>query len=276
MSLKADMDPGIEELLPFYALDALTPEEKELVESYLAEHPEARLQVQELQSGASALPNSVSPVLPPPHVKETLMRRVEADAQARERSSRSDTTSGRAPRESARRGLRLEDIFRVLSLGAAAAAILWAFVLNAQVARLRNEISSLNEKVAAQSQSIEELGQILPPSDPSDVITVSLKSTEDENRALGQLIANPNDKSAVVVISGLPPLEPGKTYQVWLIGDAPVSAGLLTVDENGQSVLIVTSTESIGSFNSIGISVEPEGGSEQPTGDIVVLSKLKL
>ena len=276
MSLKADMDPSIEELLPFYALDALTPEEKELVESYLAEHPEARLQVQELQSGASALPNSVSPVLPPPHVKETLMRRVEADAQARERSSRRDTASGRAPRESARRGLRLEDIFRVLSLGAAAAAILWAFVLNAQVARLRNEISSLNEKVAAQSQSIDDLVRNLPQPDQSDVITVSLKSTADENRALGQLIANPNDKSAVVVISGLPPLEPGKTYQVWLIGDAPVSAGLLTVDENGQSVLIVTSTESIGSFNSLGISIEPEGGSEQPTGDIVVLSKLKL
>ena len=37
------MDPRqIEELLPFYALDALTDEERELVESYLAGHPEAR------------------------------------------------------------------------------------------------------------------------------------------------------------------------------------------------------------------------------------------
>jgi anti-sigma-K factor RskA len=202
------------------------------------------------------------------------MRRVEADAQARQRSSLRDTSSVPAPRESARRGLRLEDIFRVLSLGAAAAAILWAFVLNAQVARLQNEISALNEQVATQEQSIEELVQNLPPSDPSDVITVSLKSTADENQALGQLIANRNDKSAVLVISGLPPLEPGKTYQVWLIGGAPVSAGLLAVDENGRSVLIITSEEAIGSFESVGISIEPEGGSEQPTGDIVVLSKL--
>ena len=268
------MDSHIEELLPFYTLDALTDEERELVEEYLAEHPEARLQVQELKSGASALPHSVAPVVPPPHVKETLMSRVEADAQARQSSSRRDTSSLRVPRESARRSVRLEDIFRVLSLGAAAAAILWAFVLNAQVARLQSEISSLNEKVAAQSQSLDDLVRNLPQPDQSDVITVSLKSTADENRALGQLIANRNDKSAVVVISGLPPLEPGKTYQVWLIGGAPVSAGLLAVDENGRSVLIITSEEAIGSFESVGISIEPEGGSEQPTGDIVVLSKL--
>ena len=268
MSFKADMDPRIEELLPFYALDALTEEEKQLVESYLAEHPEARPQVLELQSGASALPDSVSPVEPPRHVKEALMARIAADVQARERSS------SRVENPPARRGLRFEDVFRVLSLGAATVAIVWAFVLNAQVRSLRNEISALNEQVAAQSQSIDELVQNLPQTDPSDVITVSLKSTEEQPRALGQLIANPNDKSAVLVISGLPPLEPGRTYQVWLIGGAPVSAGLLTVDENGQSVLIITSEEAIGSFNSVGISIEPEGGSEQPTGDIVVLSEL--
>ena len=54
------MDPRIEELLPFYALDALTDEERELVESYLTEHPEARAQINDLQSGASALPSSWS------------------------------------------------------------------------------------------------------------------------------------------------------------------------------------------------------------------------
>ena len=266
MSLKDNMDPRIEELLPFYALDALTEEEKELVESYLAKHPEARAQVQDLKSGASAVPYAVAPVEPPRHVKEALMSRVAADVRARERAT--------APAEPARRGLGFENIFRALSLGAAAVAVIWAFVLNAQVARLQEEISALNDQVAAQSQSIDQIITNLPPSNQSDVITVSLESTGEQPRALGQLIADPNDRSAVLVISGLPPLEAGQTYQVWLIGNAPVSAGLLTVDENGQSVLIVTSEEAIGSFNSLGISIEPEGGSEQPTGEIVVLSEL--
>jgi hypothetical protein len=213
-------------------------------------------------------------VEPSRHVKEALMRRVAADAGAREASARRDTSSMRVPPESASRALRLEDIFRVLSLGAAAIAILWAFVLNAQVRRLQSEINALNDQVAAQSDSLDQIITNLNQSNPSDVVTVSLKGTDVQPGAQGQLIADPNEKSAVLVISGLPPLEPGKTYQVWLIGDAPVSAGLLTVDENGQSLLIVTSEESIGSFNSLGISVEPEGGSDQPTGDIVVLSEL--
>jgi anti-sigma-K factor RskA len=264
------MDPRIEELLPFYVLDALSEEEKELVESYLAEHPEARPQVQDLQSGASAVPYSVAPVEPPRRVKEALMARVSADVQARQRSSGRVTTQS----QPARRGLRFEDFFRILSLGAAGLAIVWAFFLNAQVARLQQQISSLNEQVAVQSQSINTLIQNLPQSEQSDVITVSLESTGEQARPLGQLIANPNDTSAVVVISGLPPLEPGQTYQVWLIGDAPVSAGLLTVDENGQSVLIITSEEAIGSFNALGISIEPEGGSIEPSDQIVVLSDI--
>src|SRR5919108_4163888 len=105
MSLKDNMDTRIEELLPFYALDALTEEEKKEVESYLGEHPEARLQLQELQAGASALPHSVAPVEPPPHVKEALMRRVTSDVQARERSSARATASISAAREPVRRGI---------------------------------------------------------------------------------------------------------------------------------------------------------------------------
>ena len=267
MSSKDNMDPRIEELLPFYVLDALEEEEKELVESYLAQHPEARAQVQELQAGASALPYAVSSVEPRRHVKEALMARINSEA-----PKSSPAVISRQPTH---RASLFEGIFRVLSLGAAALAIVWAFVLNAQVTRLRNEITVLNERLAAQSQSLQQIIANLPQTNQSDVITVSLRGTQVQPEAQGQLIADPDAQSAVLVISGLPPLEPGRTYQVWLIdGGAPVSAGLLTVDENGQSVLIVTSEEAIGSFNSLGISIEPEGGSLEPTGEIVVLSDL--
>jgi anti-sigma-K factor RskA len=260
------MDNHIEELLPFYALDALTEEEREEVEAYLAKHPEARSQVEEMTRAASALPESVSPVEPAPQIKETLMRRVAADAEARTRSSVQSQPSPRAS--------RFESFFRIFSLAAAGIAIIWLIVLNTQVTGLKKEIASLNSALKAQSNSINQIIQKLPKATPPSTITVSLKGTKDEPGAQGQLIADPNSQSAVLVISGLPPLEPGKTYQVWLIGNAPVSAGLLTVDANGQGVLIITSEEAIGSFKSLGISVEPEGGSPQPTGDIVVLSDI--
>lgn len=169
---------------------------------------------------------------------------------------------------------RLESLLRSFSLAAAALAIIWAVILNIQVMRLRNEVAHLNNALTVQSNSLNQIIQGLPQNNPSGAITVSLKGTNAQPQAQGQLIANPNSQSAVLVVTGLPPLEAGKTYQVWLIANAPISAGLLTVDANGQGVLIVTSTESIGSFKSLGISVEPEGGSSQPTGDIVVLSDL--
>ena len=256
----------IEELLAFYALDALNEEEKELVEAYLKGHPEARQQVEEMGRAVSALPYGVPPVEPSPRSKEALMSRVAAD----QRAAPSTRKQPSLPRR-----MGFENLFRALSLGAAALAIVWVIVLSAQVSRLRNEISALSLALAAQSNQLEQINAQLPQATPSAVITVALKGTDIQPQAQGQLIADPNSQSAVLVIVGLTPPEAGKTYQVWLIeGDAPVSAGLLKVDANGQGVLVVSSETPIGSFDALGISVEPEEGSPQPTGDIVVLSSL--
>jgi anti-sigma-K factor RskA len=259
------MDKRIEELLPFYALDALTDEERELVEVYFAEHPEAREQTKELFSAASALPYGVPRVEPPPRSKKELMRRVAADVRAR---SSARNVPIRPP------VMRGENILRTFTLGIATLAVIWVMILNGQVASLRNDISALNNALVAQANSLQQINQKLSQVPPSPVITVSLKGTDVQPQAQGELITNPSSQLAVLVITGLAPLEPGKTYQVWLIRDVPVSAGLLTVDANGQGVLVVTSKEAIGSFNSLGISIEPKQGSQQPTGDIVVLSNL--
>jgi anti-sigma-K factor RskA len=79
----------------------------------------------------------------------------------------------------------------------------------------------------------------------------------------------------VLVVTGLKPLPAGNTYEFWLIKDsAAVPAGLFKVDEQGQGVLQVTQSLASNSFNAIGVSIEPAGGSQQPTGDIVMLGKL--
>jgi len=260
------MDRHIEELLPFYALDALTEEERERVEAYLKEHPEARLQVEAMGEAASAIPYAVAPVEPSPRTKEALLRRVAAD-QATAPSTRNQPSRPRV--------MRFDSLFRAFSLGIATVAIVWVIILNAQVMRLRNEIAALNQAMATQSNSLEQIVAQLPQLASSAAVTVSLQGTEVQPQAQGQLIADPDSQSAVLVIAGLAQLEAGKTYQVWLInGGGPASAGLLTVDANGQGLLVVTSEAEIGSFDSLGISIEPAGGSPEPTGAIVVLSEL--
>ena len=262
------MDSRIEELLPFYTLDALSDEERELVESYLTENPEVREQIGGLQSAASALPYSVTPVAPQRRLKDALMARVAVDAGARSRASEQKQASH--PRER-----RWANLFPAFSFAIATVAVVWAVILNIQISQLRNDVSALGKALVAQSNSIEQINVKLPQTPASAAMTISLKGTNVQPQALGQLIADPSSESAVLVITGLGQLESGKTYQVWLIdAGGPKSAGLLTVDAHGQGVLIVSSDSQISSFKALGISIEPDGGSRQPTGDIVVLSDL--
>jgi anti-sigma-K factor RskA len=255
-----------EELLPFYALDALTDEERELVEAYLREHPEARQQVEEMGRAVTALQQSVASVEPAPRTKSALMARVAVDAKSRV----ADQEQVHRPQAT-----RRVNIFQAFGLGAATVAIIWVVVLNIQLSYLRSQVSMLSQALVAQSNALEQINQQLSKPPASETVTISLKGTDVRPQAQGQLIADPTKNSAVLVIDGLGQLEPGKTYQVWLIdASGPKNAGLLSVDSKGQAVLIVTSEETIGSFQSLGISVEPDGGSQQPTGEIVVLSDL--
>jgi anti-sigma-K factor RskA len=67
-----------------------------------------------------------------------------------------------------------------------------------------------------------------------------------------------------VVTTGLPALPPGKVYQLWLIGKPKiVSAGLLPPARNGQTPAVLATGVVKG--DTLGLTVEPAGGSAQPT-----------
>lgn len=69
----------------------------------------------------------------------------------------------------------------------------------------------------------------------------------------------------VVVLAGdLPPLAPGKAYQVWLIGASGVhSAGLLASDGPQRTRPVLA--ELPDGIDRVGITVEPAGGSRTPS-----------
>ncbi|WP_457950710.1 anti-sigma factor domain-containing protein [Pseudarthrobacter sp. alpha12b] len=78
------------------------------------------------------------------------------------------------------------------------------------------------------------------------------------------LMISASEDAAVVKMSGVPAPPAGKVYQMWLIpkdGSAPVSQGLM--DEQALSKPAVV--QGIHSAASLGITVEPAGGSKSPT-----------
>ncbi|MER3423147.1 MAG: hypothetical protein C4293_07860 [Nitrospiraceae bacterium] len=72
----------------------------------------------------------------------------------------------------------------------------------------------------------------------------------------------------------MPPLPPGKTYQLWAIVDNPISAGTFTTDSGHKSRLVLRSLPDLSRINKFAVSVEPEGGRSQPTGEIYLAGQV--
>lgn len=69
-----------------------------------------------------------------------------------------------------------------------------------------------------------------------------------------------------VVSADLPPPPEGKVYQLWFVTPAAkVSAGVLNLQNDGHGFTVVQVPTDIGQIAAAAISIEPEGGSAQPT-----------
>lgn len=103
---------------------------------------------------------------------------------------------------------------------------------------------------------------------------VLLAGTEDLPTA--QAVFYADGEQVLVIADGLNPLDSAQTYQLWLIpGEgAPVSAGLFAAQEAGATTYQAASPLALGEYSAVGVSVEPAGGSESPTGPIVLLGEI--
>lgn len=85
----------------------------------------------------------------------------------------------------------------------------------------------------------------------------------------GTVLLDRDRNTAVVVAWNLPDLPAGQTYQIWLIepNGHRVSAGLFRPQANlPYTTEPIFSNQDLSSFIGIGVTVEPAGGSDQPTG----------
>lgn len=104
---------------------------------------------------------------------------------------------------------------------------------------------------------------------------ITLRGVDDSGQVVASLrcriIVSPNSESAVMVAENFPVLDDTSTYQVWLRRDGEInSLGVFQVDAAGSGLLIFTADVLAQPFESIGVTVEPLGGSTEPTTPSVV------
>jgi len=281
-----------DELFPFYALDALTDEERQQVDDYVAGNPEAAARLRALLAGATELAASTAPLPPSPAIKSRLMARVEADLTptAAPVAPRPAPATTRRRVEEPKPRFDLHSFFFGRALGFAALLLLlgafglWRFWQ--QNNDLRNQLAAVEERAAALQAEADQLrsinatlwgelaarDEVLAQHRQPGAVTFAIgDATGDHPAAVGTVTLSPTGEGATLAVANLPPPEAGTTYQAWLIvGETPVSAGTFTVDAAGSGILAIPSATP-GAFGAVGVSLEPAGGSETPTPDQIVL-----
>jgi anti-sigma-K factor RskA len=89
--------------------------------------------------------------------------------------------------------------------------------------------------------------------------------------ALGELRFDPAGGAATLEVWRMPPLPADRQYQLWLVRDGKRDSGaVFSVNDNGWAELPIEIAHSPDDFTSLGVTIEPAGGSPGPTGDKVL------
>lgn len=251
ISLRKGDCETIIDLIPAYVIGALDPLERTLVERLLPECPEAQAELVKYQTLGDAMLFAVPQIIPPPALGMSIAQAI------------AQTDSSRAlPRQhSLRRWLLAAAVFLLL-----ASNIYWLV----QWQFLRDELAALEARVDNETTLLRALGS----DGLNEIDFISANADESVGRLSWVTGQNTNTWIAWFVADKLPSLPDDAVYQLWLINDdsSPISAGVFRPNTTGQAALVFQINEPLSRFQAFGVTIEPAGGSEKPTSDILLQS----
>ncbi len=244
------MDRDFEDLLGAYVLGALTPDERRQVKAHLQDCDSCRGIVASYQSISEGLLHTTDPKSTPKSMRARLQKRIGQTSEIpgwRRVVQRVPATSF---------GLALGLII-LLSVNI-------GFLLQAQ--RLLDQ----GQDALAQQQAGQTAISIA--SYPSSQVAVI-----EEDGLRGTFVYDPDLPVGVMYVWGLQPPPVDQAYQAWLVDPQGqrVNGGLLTFSEDpGFGWLMIEAPIPISEFRSLGVTLEPAGGSVGPTGPRILSADL--
>jgi anti-sigma-K factor RskA len=120
----------------------------------------------------------------------------------------------------------------------------------------------------AQAHTQDQLNQVRAENKAISLLLsspqVTLLSKSTTKGGVATVVLSAARHQLAVVTNGLPALPSGQVYQLWLIGKAKTtSAGLLPPATAGETAPVLATGVVKG--DTLGLTVEPAGGSAQPT-----------
>lgn len=232
-----------------FSLGALSAEEIAALGSHLISCDDCQAELADYQKMATGLLQAVSQRTPPASLRRKLAGRLPS---AQERTSSLFAVS-----------------FKQFATVAVVTILLGLNLFSVmQIRDLQQQQNALAERLSAEQATIAMLAH---PGTQLVLVTADLPDMT------GSVLLDKDKNTAVLVLWNLPELEAEQVYQIWLINEQgeKISAGLFNPSNDKEyTTASVESSVPIRQFVTIGVTIEPAGGSAQPTGSRVLVVEL--
>lgn len=263
------------DLLGAWALDAVDDGERAEVERALAGDNEMACEARELRETVSMMAESDA-LDPPEHIRQAVFARIQDAAADADSDSRSDSDSEGTEQEEpqSRRTVR-DDRAELVRMRrrrqwwglAAAAAVVVAIAIPTGVAVNQADRADQAEQLAGQAEqqagAAQQQAELMMDALADPAAEVVGEDLPDGARTAAVL----GEDSAVFTAQGMTELQQ-QDYQLWVLeGEEAVSAGVMDWNEGRLTAQV----EQFPADAALAVTAEPEGGSEQPTSDPMVV-----
>jgi anti-sigma-K factor RskA len=257
-------DDPVQDLAAAYVLGALEPHEQAAAEERLAADAAFRAAVDEARAVAELLPLAAPALTPPLDVRQRLFMRLN---QAAPVTNPVPTGAGGALPPVRRGWFRWWQPLLVAAAGLALALLVGSLGMVRQ--ELQTQSAQVERLTPKATQAAEVVTMMFSPA----ATAVPLRPPAPQPAPEGRLLIDHYQGRALLLVRQLPPAPPRQAYQVWLAAARearPTPAGTFRVDGDGVGILPLPLPGSWAEIRRLWVTVEPEEGSAEPTGQPVL------
>ncbi|GLI27806.1 hypothetical protein ARHIZOSPH14_20480 [Agromyces rhizosphaerae] len=267
----------LEALAAAGALDALDDEERAALEAARDADDGLDGRANEYDEVAAALGAAAEPVAPPPAMRDALLARIAQTPQVRADGA---TPAPDAPEAEAAAPIHAAPVTPEQPAPAAADAPRGGPAQERARSRWGVRAATAVAAVAAASAllvaGIALGGGFSGPAETPESVVAEISAAPDARRqsvqssdgATATLVWSDELDRTALLVDELPALGDDETYEAWVITDAGIAAAGLFAAGDGVTVHLI---ESAPAGATIGVTVEPAGGSDQPTTEPIIV-----
>ena len=234
-----------DELLAGHVLGDLSPEEIVKVKEHLAQNPELRTEIANLETTLSLLPLSLPQTTPSKSIRENILQSAQVSL-----ISSPSLPIGKKPQIW---------ILLIVGLGAMAMTVIGFtnYRLQQKLAVAETELSSYKDAIALLRKPNNRL--------------LAIKSMKDQQQSSGSLLIAPQEQTAMLSLQNISPLPQGKVYRMWAFVDGKKVACAEFIPNQEGKVFLKLPLENWANTTTIAVTIEPSAETPEPTGETVMM-----